>query len=150
MLTQLHRRVTALYSRFSFLYLDVWKFISIQFVIPNAVAVTYIWGVAKGREAGWVENASSSSVRGIGDEMEESGTERKEKEVERKAKEENERVQGTRRKGRRIEELRKSEARKNGGSRRAELGGRGISPRLWSVLFFILRAQASAVFMAVI
>lgn len=84
--------------------------------------------------------------------MEESGTERKEKEVERKAKEENERVQGTRRKGWRIEELRKSEARKNGGSRsrRAEMRGRGISPRLWSVPFFILRAQASAVFMAVI
>lgn len=70
--------------------------------------------------------------------------------------EENERVQGTRRKGWRIEELRKSEAKKNSGSRsrRAETGGRGggggISPRLWSVPFFILRAQASAVFMAVI
>lgn len=49
---------------------------------------------------------SSSLVREIGDEMEESGTERKEKEVERKAREENERVQGTKGKGRRIEELR--------------------------------------------
>lgn len=87
--------------------------------------------------------------------MEESGTERKEKEVERKAKEETERVQGTRREGWRIEELGESEARKNGGSRsrRAEMGRKGggrISPRLWSVPFFILRAQASAVFMAVI
>lgn len=58
-------------------------------------------------------------------------------------------------KGWRIEELRKSEAKKNSGSRsrRAEMGGGGgggISPRLWSVPFFILRAQASAVFMAVI
>lgn len=61
-------------------------------------------------------------------------------------------------KGWRMEELRKSVARNNGGSRsrRAEMegrgggGGRGISPRLWSVPFFILRAQASAVFMAVI
>lgn len=52
------------------------------------------------------ERASSSSVREIGDEMEESGTERKEKEAEWKAKKKNERVQGTRRKGRRIEELR--------------------------------------------
>lgn len=60
---------------------------------------------AKGKKAGWVENALSNPIREIVDEMEESGTERKEKEVEWKAKEENERVQGTRRKGRRIEEL---------------------------------------------
>lgn len=49
----------------------------------------------KERKAGWT---SSSPIREIGDEMEESETEKKEKEVERKAMEENERVQGTRRK----------------------------------------------------
>lgn len=82
--------------------------------------------------------------------MEESGTERTEKEVERKAKEKNERVQGTRRKGwKKFASPRRGRAvdRDRGGPR---WGEGDLSPRLWSVPFFILRAQASAVFMAVI